>query len=262
MPASHLLLIDEALCDLVADRSARILIIEAPPRHGKSEFASRWFPVWYLGMFPTHRVFFAAYGATFAEEFGAWARDKYAECGPEWFGCGVDKAKARADHWKTTEGGAMYSCGVGGPINGRGANLFIFDDPIKNAQAAASEAQRSKMWNWYKSTASTRLEPDGKMVIINTRWHVDDMTGMIIKAAHEGDSRPVRRITLPAIAEFNDMAGRKEGEALWPERFPIESLRVKEKEQGPFYWNALYQQRPTSHERAIFRDHYFDGIMV
>lgn len=215
-----------------------MVLIEAPPRHGKSELVSKYLPAWYLGMWPDRRVMLAAYEATFARSWGRKARQVFEEHSAPIFGRRLSESTA-ADDWSTTDGGGMTTAGVGGPMTGRGANLLIIDDPVKNAEDALSATIRENQWDWWQSTASTRLEPGGVVIGIMTRWHEDDLFGRLIKSG-----QPVRRLTLPAIAEHADPLGRQPGEALWPERYPVEALDAIKAGRSRYWWQAMFQQRP------------------
>lgn len=216
-----------------------MLLIEAPPRHGKSELVSKYLPAWYLGVRPHHRVMLAAYEATFARSWGRKARGVFMEHSKPVFGVDLADDNQAADDWSTTAGGGMTTAGVGGPMTGRGANLLIIDDPIKNAEDALSETIRNNQWDWWQSTAATRLEPGGVVIGIMTRWHEDDIFGRLIKSGV-----PVRRLRLPAVAEEDDPLGRKQGEPLWPERYDSTALDGLRRGRSEYWWNAMFQQRP------------------
>jgi predicted phage terminase large subunit-like protein len=130
--------------------------------------------------------------------------------------------------------------------------MLIVDDPVKNAEDANSETMRERTWDWWLSTAYTRLEPDGSALVIQTRWHEDDLTGRLIAEMEAGGEQWVV-LNLPALAEAEDVIGRKVGDALWPKRFPMERLKQIEQTIGPYWWHALYQQRPTPLEGAILQ---------
>lgn len=148
----------------------------------------------------------------------------------------------------TLLGGNYYAVGAGGPITGRGANLLLIDDPIKSREQAYSVAERRSLQSWYESTAYTRLQPGGAIVVIATRWHEADLTGWLLK---EHASEGWKLISMPAIAEENE-GWRDEGDALWPSQFPLETLdRIKEA-IGTQAWLSLYQQRPVAEEGAVF----------
>jgi predicted phage terminase large subunit-like protein len=256
--ARHLAAIDEAIVDTIQGRSAPILVIEAPPRHGKSELVSRYLPAWYLGRYPGRRVMLVGYAASFARSWGRKARSLLTDHGGQTFGVEVDLSVRAAADWglRGREGG-MVTAGVGGPLTGRGANLLIIDDPIKNAEQAQSAVIRENQWDWWQTTASTRIEPGGCAIIIATRWNQGDLSGRLIKAAAEEEGCPVRRLRLPAIAEADDPLGRLPGEALWPERWPIERLEHLRQQKDAHWWQALYQQQPAGNGRSTWPESYF-----
>jgi len=252
--AAHLQIIDAALCDVEAGRCKR-LIIEVPPRHGKSLISSKYFPAWFLGRNPDQRVILASYGSDLASDFGRAARDVLEQWGSSVFGINVSTNSSAANRWDIAgHAGGMITAGVGGPITGRGADVLIIDDPLKNREDAESKGLREKQWGWFTSTAYTRLEPDGAIIIIQTRWHQDDLAGKLQKEAAENDGEQYRVIRLPAIAdEDGDEMGRAKGEALWPKRYSLERLRVIGKAVGTYVWNALYQQRPVAAAGNLLR---------
>jgi len=153
--------------------------------------------------------------------------------------------------WETTEGGGYRAAGVGGGITGMGAHVLVIDDPLKDRAEAESETVRDSIWDWYTSTAYTRLMPGGGVLVILTRWHGDDLAGRLIKAAEEGGDQ-WEMVVYPALAE-EDEAHRKEGEPLHPERYSIQQLESIRRAIGPYDWSALYQQRPTAREDYPFK---------
>lgn len=251
----HLQLLQDELMECAAGRTKR-LIVTMPPRHGKSETVSHWFPTWFLGNFPDRRLLLCSYEASFAASWSRKVRDSLVE-GVE---LGIFSDGPRADlgaahQWETPHGGGMISAGVGGSITGRGANGLIIDDPVKNAEEANSPTYREKTWEWYTTTAYTRLEPGGFVVIVQTRWHVDDLTGRILSPDYqsEQDIAEWRVVNLPALAEEGDPLGRDIGEPLWPQRYPAEALAQSKRVLGSYGFNALYQQRPTLREGGMFK---------
>lgn len=249
----HLAVIDQALCDVEAGRCKR-LIIEVPPRHGKSLLTSKYFPAWVLGRNPDWRVMLASYGADLASDFGRGARDVLEAWGPQVFGVGVSGKSSAANRWDIDDHrGGMTTAGVGGPFTGRGADVLIIDDPIKNQEDASSDAIRQKQWKWFTSTAYTRLEPDGAVIVIQTRWHEDDLAGRLQREGGE----EYRVVRLPAIAEDDDALGREPGAALWPERYNAARLAEIQASVGSYVWNALYQQRPVAPEGNVVRRDWF-----
>lgn len=248
LPRRHLRYLARRLRAVAAGECKKLMIF-MPPRHGKSETVSRWFPAWYLRMFPRNRVMLASYEASFAAHWGEQARGAWSEMGPL-FQSSATLARDRADWWMIEgTGGYMTTVGVGGPLTGKGANIGIIDDPIKNAEEAFSKAHRERLWNWYLSTFLTRLEPGGAQVIMLTRWHEDDLAGRLLK--REGKDWEV--IRFPAIAGENDQLGRALGEALWPSRFSTTALAEIRASIGGRWWSALYQQDPLPAESAASR---------
>lgn len=242
VPAPHLQLLSRKLVDMVAGRSKR-LIVTMPPRHGKSEIVSKWTPAWFLENWPWKRVILASYEADFAASWGRKVRGVLIEHSDE-LTVKLDMQTAAASHWLTHMGGGMSTAGVGGPITGKGADLLVIDDAIKNSQEANSYTIREKLWEWWQTTARTRLEPGGGIVVMFTRWHEDDLVGRLIDQMKiGGESWEV--INFPAIAEEHDVLGRKPGDALWPMRYPIEELLKIKASLGIKAWNALYQQTPS-----------------
>lgn len=259
--ARHLYEIDRAIVDAVdGRRPERIIVVEAPPRHGKSQFCSRWVPAWYLGDRPNDRVILTSYSASLATNFGRSARDIIREHGHEFgYDLRVRSDSSAASDWGI-EGhdGGMVTAGVGGPITGRGANLAIIDDPIKNAEEALSDRIRESQIDWFKSTLWTRIEPGGVLLVIQTRWHKEDLAGWILTHARDEMQVPVRHLSFPAVCNSEDDAlGRKVGDALWPERWPVAELeRIKKLNQG-YWWDALYQQKPGVYGNNEWPDTYF-----
>lgn len=238
-PARHLLHISTIVATELARGNARI-IVTMPPRHGKSEFISVNVPVWYLDRKQDKRVLLTSYGAELSTDFSRKARDLIIES-PELLDVRIKEDARSVLNFITTMGGGVLAAGIGGPITGRGMDLGIVDDYIKNAEDSLSTTNRQKVWDWFLSTFYTRLEPGASIIILATRWNDDDLIGRCLTILpHENWIV----INLPAIAEENDPLGRAEGEALWPERWPLETLiRIKET-LGDYWFSAMYQQRP------------------
>lgn len=239
-PAEHLLLIAAILASEIAQGDARI-IIEVPPRHGKSELTSVHTPIWFLEHFPWASVLLTTYAADLATGFGRRVRDAFLTDQGQFLKTRVRDDVQRTDHFLTTEGGGMGSVGIGGPITGRGAHLLLVDDYIKNWAEASSDLVLQSLWDWFATTAYTRLEPGGSCVILATRWVLDDLIGRL----KENDKEKMWMvIRLPAIAEANDPVNRQIGEALWPARYPLEKLKQIESVIGTFMFMAMFQQSP------------------
>jgi predicted phage terminase large subunit-like protein len=248
--ARHLLTIDQAIAETINGESEQVLVIEAPPRHGKSELCSKYLPACFLGNNPDKRVILASYEANFARSWGRKSRNVLEQHGQRFYGVRVSQEQSASIDWEI-EGheGGMITAGVGGPITGRGANCLIVDDPVKNAEEAMSETLRNSTWDWWQSTAFTRLEPGGVAIVIATRWHKDDLSGRLIAESESGEGPKVRRLTFPAIAD--------DGSALWPERWPIERLEKIRHSLDLFWWLCLYQQTPSKAGRSEWPDEYF-----
>lgn len=236
--------------DVVDQKSPRLMLF-MPPRHGKSTLASVSFPAWHLGRNPEHEFISCSYSGSLAMGFSRKVRQVLRE--PTYkavFKTRLDPDSQSAEAWLTTGGGGFVAAGVGGGITGKGAHVLVIDDPVKNREDAESQNNRDANWDWYTSTAYTRLAPGGGVLVILTRWHDDDLAGRLLKSALQGgDEWEVVRY--PAIAE-EDEEFRKAGEALHPERYSVEALRRIEKAVGPRDWSALYQQNPVADDGQYF----------
>ncbi len=241
--ARHLLYISTILATEIARGDARI-IVTMPARHGKSELISVNTPIWFLERWPEKFVMNISYGSELATDFSLKVRDAFQnEDLHHLLRTRIRTDKKRVDRWLTPNGGGLTAAGIGGPIAGRGADLMLIDDYVKNAQDSMSDTLRKSTWEWFKSTAYTRLEPGASLVILATRWNMIDLIGMCLKdMPHEN----WRVINLPALAEANDPLGRSPGEALWPERYSRERLLKIKEALGSYWWAAMYQQRPKS----------------
>lgn len=248
-----------AICDLL-ERIERgevtRAVIEAPPRHGKSELVSRRFPAWYLGRNPTREIISTAYSTDLAiDEYGRKVRNIVADplFGNVFPGVTLAEDSHAAGRWHTNKSGGYLAAGVGAGITGRGAHLFLVDDPFKGRDEADSERERANVWSWYDSEVKTRLAPGGAIIIVNTRWHEEDLTGMVLK--HHGDEGWVQ-LKLPAIAN----EGTPREAALWPERFDLEhlrGLRASYMKSHPREWHALYQQSPRAEQGTYIQREWF-----
>jgi len=232
------------------------LMIFVPPRHGKSELGSIMFPAWYLGKHPEKEIITSSYSADLAQDFGYKTRNLVnSEEYQELFKTKLrDDSKSKAK-WLTQEGGGYTATGVGGAITGRGADIAVIDDPFKNREEAESKTIRDKVYNWYTSTLYTRLEKGGAIILILTRWHQDDLAGRLLKATEEGGEK-WEVIKFPAIATENERF-RKQGEALWADKYDLEALENIKRTVGVYDWSALYQQTPVASETQEFKEEYF-----
>jgi len=245
----------EVLEGVESGRHDRVMLF-LPPRHGKSLLSSELFPAWYLGCHPDRSIIAASYGAELATDFGRRVRNlmtsfPYRTVFPN---ATVSPDSTAAHRFNLVAGGAYYAVGAGGALTGRGADCradcLLVDDPIKGREDADSETFRRNLHEWYESVAYTRLQPGGAIVLIQTRWHEDDLAGWLLRE-HAFEGWEV--VSLPAIAEPDDPLGRPEGAALWPSRFPLKALERIREAIGGSAWASLYQQRPAAAEGAIFK---------
>jgi predicted phage terminase large subunit-like protein len=235
-----------------------------PPGHAKSKYSSEYGPAWWIGRNKRKTIIHASYGTDFAERFGRRIRNivrsqEYERV----FGLTLAADSRAAGEWETVEGGEYKAAGVGAGITGRRADLGLIDDPVKSRKEADSPTYRASTWDWYLADFRTRLKPGGAIVIIQTRWHEDDLSGRILPADYDGrtgwvTARDGERwfvLNFPAICEReDDGTGRKIGEALWPDYIDLNMLLQLKRTQGSRNWDALYQQRPRPSEGGIFKD--------
>ena len=233
----------ELVAATIADAAYRgggRVILNAPPRHGKSELVSHWCPTWYLDRWPHKRIIMASYGDQLASHWGRVVRAEIT--GNPLVRTQLSEDSRAAGIWHTPEGGGMISVGVGGAITGFGGDLVLVDDPTKNWADAHSPTERTKLIDWFNGTLWSRLEPDASMVILMQRWHEDDLCGYLME--EHGDDWQVLR--LPAIAEADDLLGRADGEPLCPERYSLDALHAWRAGTTEAVWQACFQQNPTA----------------
>ncbi|QDQ03163.1 hypothetical protein FOH38_23485 [Lysinibacillus fusiformis] len=236
----------------IAEGKQKFILIEMPPRHGKSMTVTETFPSYYIGRNPDKRVITAAYSDGLATKFGRMNRNKFNEFSHELFDIELSEANAANKDWGVQDRrGGMISTGIGGSITGQGADLMIIDDPIKNMKEASSQLIRDNIWDEWEATLSTRLHDGASVIVIMTRWHEDDLIGRLLTRS----PRKWVRLRLPAIAEDeNDLLGRKPGDPLCRELgFDEQWASDKKAEVGSRTWNALYQQRPSPAGGSIFK---------
>jgi len=244
----HIEFLDKILIKTISAGNGRLLV-NMPPRHGKSELISKFLPFWFMMTFPQKHIILTTYESSFSTSWGRKVRD-LVEIHGKIFGNDLDKSSHAANHFRLKDKhGSMTCVGAGGSLTGRGADLLIIDDPLKNDAEANSPHQRELIWDWFRSTAFTRIEPNGAIIVIMTRWHEDDLTGRII-ATNKDDWR---HISLPAIADNYDPLGRQPGEALWAKRFPLSRLLKIRDTIGSYWFSALYQQSPTPQGDGLFK---------
>jgi predicted phage terminase large subunit-like protein len=221
------------------------LMLMIPPRHGKSELASKRFPAYYLGRHPEDQIITVCATAEFASDFGRDVRNimnstEYKAL----FETRLAEDSQSKGKWHTSAGGVYYSVGVGGVLMGKGANTLLIDDPFATMADAQSEITRKNVWEWYTGSAYNRLMPNGAIIIINHRMHEDDLCGRLLaQQAAGGDTWEV--VELPAIDDA--------GAALWPEAYPIQALERIKKNTLPRDWSSLYQQKPSPDDGDYFR---------
>lgn len=227
----------------VASGELKRVIVTIPPRHGKSFLCSQYFPAWFLGKNPHLNIITSTYGQDLSDDFGRKIRDLITQpvfkaIFPE---CALRSDTKAANRMETTLGGSYFGVGAGGPITGRGADILLIDDPIKNREEADSEVNRKKIYDWFRSVAYTRLMPGGRVVIIMTRWHEEDLVGKIIEESAED----WHRVDFKALGD--------DGVPLWPERYDLETLKTIRSTLLEYDWHCLYQQNPIPHEGIIFK---------
>lgn len=248
--------------DVIDGKRPRLMLF-MPPRAGKSLIASHYFPAWVMGHDPSIEIIATSYSSQLAESFSRKVRRMFTEESfKSVFKARLDPDSKAVSHWSTTNGGSYVAAGVGGGITGKGASIFIIDDPIRNQDDADSFLVRESQKGWYESTAYTRLSPVGGVLLIQTRWHMDDLSGWLEDRSNNGTGDKFDIVRFPAIA-IEDETHRKIGDALHPERYPIEALEQIKQAVGPRTWAALYQQNPVPEDGAYFKKsmfHFYDKL--
>jgi len=244
--AHHLRLIAEL--EAVSRGEVDRLIVLMPPGSAKSTYASILFPVWWFTQHPASAVLAVAHTADLAAHFGRLTRNLVNEHHPR-LGYKLAADKRAAASWHITTRGSYHGTGVRGPVVGRRADLILIDDPVKSQAEADSLSQRDNLWMWYRSDLTPRLKPGGRIVVIMTRWHEDDLGGRLL----QGQER-WRSLALPALAEADDPLGRAPGTALWPAWEDEAALLRKRAAVGERAWSALFQQRPMPLSGGLFRN--------
>lgn len=247
----------KALDDIVVDaaENQRFYVVSIPVRHGKSFLISRYTPAWFLGKYPDKHLMLISAAGEVAQDFSREARDLLDDHGQEVFGTRVRTDTRAVARWKPEDSrGGMFAVGIHGRINGRGADLIIVDDPIKNAEDAFSPTQKGKIRRIWDSTIRTRVEPGGSIIVVMARWAEDDLSGWLLQRSKETlGGFPWEEIRIPAIADReDDPMGREMGEALWPDRYPRQVLEAIKAEISPMSWDALYQQNPSPEGGLMF----------
>jgi len=270
----------EKFSEAVEKRESPRILMLMPPRHGKSTLASEMFPAWHLGRFPHHEFIASSYNVSLPIGFSRKVRDQMRS---DYYQKLFEHTKLHPDSqsneaWLTTEGGGFIAAGVGGGITGKGADVLGIDDPIKDAKEADSVTIRDDLWDWYGSTAYTRLSPGGGVLWIQTWWNEDDGAGRIQQAMRDDpDFDQFEIIKFPAIAEEDEYLDddynlyrasegdipaaarlvRTKGEPLHADRYTTAMLKRIEKTLTKRHWSALYQQNPTPEDGLYFtRDQF------
>jgi len=250
-PAAHHKMLIRKL-QAVADGKIKRLMILMPPGSAKTTYVSQLFTVWWLARFPRSTIIAASHTADLAETISRKIQINIRDMGDV---LGYDLATESVSGWTTSAGGEYKPAGVGGPITGRRANLALIDDPVKNADAVATEAAREKTWDWFVTTLRTRMTPGAPLILVMTRWHMDDLGGRML--TRQGEAWDVLR--LPAQAEENDPLGRQPGEFLWGDdtynyAADLKAAKAESEVNGSMrVWEAMYQQNPRPIEGSLFK---------
>jgi len=239
-----------AAFEKVAKGECKRLIVNMPPRHTKSEFASYLLPAWFLGKFPEKKIIETAHTAELAVGFGRKVRnlvdsDVYKSIFP---GVGLQSDSKAAGRWATSAGGDYFAIGIGGAVTGKGADILIIDDPHSEQEATLAESNPEvydKVYEWYTSGPRQRLQPGGSIIIVMTRWSKKDLTGQVIKSAMQRSGEEWEVIEFPAILPS--------GKPLWPEFWELKELEALRTELPNAKWMAQYMQNPTSDVSAIIK---------
>ena len=245
IPAAHHRLILAELEHLSAARTDRLMLL-LPPGSAKSTYASLVFPPWWLARHPGSSIIATSHTASLARHFGHGVRGLI-QAHSARLGYQLSPASHAAHRFATTTGGDYYATGIRGPITGRRADLILVDDPVKSQAEADSPAARDHLWNWFRSDLATRLKPGGRIVLVMTRWHPDDLGGRI-----QDGPDPWRILRLPALAEPQDPLGREPGDALWPEWEDAAAIARKRTLLGERTFAALFQQDPRPRIGRLF----------
>lgn len=260
-------ILEDALKRTIEKKKTRI-ILTIPPRHGKTQTASIYFPAWALGKYPNLKFILSSYGADLSTKVGMKTRDvindhRYQAVFPATQLRPDSKSKS---FWLTKQNGSYFAVGVGGPVTGTGADIVILDDVFKNREEAESEVYRENAWEYYRSTLYSRLEGSGTVIVIMQRWHCDDLVGRLLEADEEAREagQPTEDwevINFPAISEtdeyYKGQLTRKSGVPLWPSKFPVDVLKNIQEVQGSYNWSSQYMQDPILAENQEFKKEMF-----
>ncbi len=246
-PAAHQRLLIQRL-EAIVDGTIDRLMVLMPPGSAKSTYASVLFPAWWFVRHPASSVIAASHTADLAQHFARQLRAVIGAHAPL-LGYELAAGQRAAARWETTAAGHYFATGVRGPLAGRRADLAIIDDPVKGMSDADSATQREHLWSWFRSDLLTRLKPRGRIVLVMTRWHQDDLAGQLLgRGAAEWNV-----LRLPALAEADDPLGRLPGRALWPDWEDEAALLRKRDTMGERVWSALFQQSPRPPHGSLFK---------
>ena len=234
------------------------ICVNIPPRHGKSQLVSIYFPAWFLGRNPDKKVMMVSHTTDLAVDFGRKVRnlissDEYQAIFPT---VRLAQDSKSAGRWNTNSGGEYYACGIGSALAGRGADLLLVDDPHSEQDVINGNFEVfEKAYEWFTFGARTRLMPGGRVAIIQTRWHMDDLTGRVTRDMVNNDlSDQYEVVEFPAILELESKkSGKVVHKPLWPEFFDMKALERTKASMPVFQWNAQYQQQPTAEEAAVVK---------
>ncbi len=254
MPAVHHRLLIAKLEAVSRGEIDRLMVL-MPPGSAKSTYASILYPAWWFTQHPASSVIATSHTKSLAGLFGQQVRDLVREYGTQ-LGFALRIGGQAAGHWRTTTNGDYFATGIRGPLIGRRADLVVIDDPVKSQVEADSQIMRERLWAWYRSDLITRLKPGGRVALIMTRWHEDDLAGRLL-AQNQAEWHVIR---LPALAEQDDPLGRTPGAALWPEWEDATALLRKRETVGERAWAALYQQSPRPIQGSLFKIACIDFI--
>ena len=253
----HHKVLADLLMEIAEGRKDRICV-NIPPRHGKSQLVSIYFPAWFLGKYPDKKVLMVSHTTDLAVDFGRKVRniidsDAYKAIFPT---VGLASDSKSAGRWNTSAGGEYYACGVGSALAGRGADLLLVDDPHSEQDVLNGNFEVfEKAYEWFTYGARTRLMPGGRVAIVQTRWHMDDLTGRVTRDMSQNEMADQYEVVeFPAILDIEDKeTGEFVQKALWPEWLPMSALLKTKASMPLFQWNSQYQQQPTAEEAALVK---------
>jgi len=252
----HHRILANLLMDIAEGKKDRICV-NMPPRHGKSQLVSIYFPAWFIGRYPNKKVLMVSHTTDLAVDFGRKVRnlidsEPYRKIFPTVYLAADSKSAGR---WNTNAGGEYFACGVGSALAGRGADLLLVDDPHNEQDIINGNFDVfDKAYEWFTYGARTRLMPGGRVAIVQTRWHLDDLTGRVLKDMNNENADQYNVVEFPALLDVKDKeTGVHSEKALWPEFFDIPALLRTKASMPVFQWNAQYQQNPTAEEAALVK---------